>query len=86
MISRVSSKAGAVKAKSRPVDRSLIHTGRSLNSSRSNNSVSSARLREEVKSLTKALDETNEEISRQQLKIGLNTKTKGYEKKPARLL
>ena len=63
------------------VDRAQIQTL----SSRKETPVSTARMREEVKTLQKALQDTNEEIERQQLKINLNTKTKNYERIPERL-
>lgn len=60
------------------VDRSLIQT-------LSPQQDSTARMKEELKSLQKALADTNEEIDRQQLKINLNTRTKNYERLPERL-
>ena len=63
------------------VDRSLIQ---SL-SSRQDKEVDTARMKEELTMLQKALRETNEEIERQELKVKLNTKTKHYERLPERL-
>ena len=48
--------------------------------------VDTGRMREEVKALRRQLEATNEEIQRQELKIALNSKTKSYERVPARLL
>lgn len=68
------------KSSKSKVDRTLIQT-----ISPQQEKKDTARMREELKSLQKALADTNEEIDRQQLKINLNTRTKNYERLPNRL-
>ena len=42
--------------------------------------MDTSRLKEQMKLLSQQLEQTNEEISRQELKIALKTKTKSYER------
>ena len=42
--------------------------------------MDTSRMREQLKQLNKQLEQTNDEIARQELKIALNNKTKNYER------
>ena len=42
--------------------------------------IDTARVKESLRQLTRSLDQTNEEIARQELKIALKSKTKNYQR------